>query len=169
MVDLGATLTQVITRARAEWTCHSEMSRWPEMRNEASKCEWRHAPEARGVFLEILKKSLSWDETCFGWGDGWFSLARGDLCGRCHTCWGGGGWRGQNRKILPLSPCVEEPLNSKVIKSFVPEQRSRSMFFEFQDSYVLSLWTFAVHFAYLCIWLCSNTKESKNGTWCRLA
>ena len=22
--------------------------------------------------------------------DGWFSLARGDLCGRCHTCWEGG-------------------------------------------------------------------------------
>ena len=23
--------------------------------------------------------------------DGWFSLARGDLCGGCHTCWRGGG------------------------------------------------------------------------------
>ena len=22
--------------------------------------------------------------------DDWFSLARGDLCGGCHTCWGGG-------------------------------------------------------------------------------
>ena len=27
-----------------------------------------------------------------------------------------------------LSPYVEEPLNSKVIKSFVPEQRSRKYF-----------------------------------------
>ena len=29
---------------------------------------------------------------------------------------------------MPLSPYVEEPLNSKVIKSFVPEQRSRKCF-----------------------------------------
>ena len=49
--------------------------------------------------------------------NGWFSLARGDLCGRCHTCWGCR-WKSQNRKIVPLSSYVEEPLNSKVIKSF---------------------------------------------------
>ena len=36
-----------------------------------------------------------------------------------------------------LSPYVEEPLNSKVIKSFVSELRSRYVFFEFRDSYVL--------------------------------
>ena len=35
-----------------------------------------------------------------------------------------------------LSPYVEEPLNSKEIKSFVPELRSRYVFFEFRDSYV---------------------------------
>ena len=49
---------------------------------------------------------------------------------------------------MPLSPYVEEPLNSKVIKSFVPEQRSRYVFFEFRDSYVLSLWTFDVRFTH---------------------
>ena len=38
---------------------------------------------------------------------------------------------------LCLSPYVEEPLLSKVIKRFVPEQRSRYVFFEFRDSYVL--------------------------------
>ena len=79
--------------------------------------------------------------------DGWFSLARGDLCGGCHTSWGGR-WKSQNRKIVPLSLYVEEPLNSKVIKSFVPEQRSRYVFFEFRDSYVLSLWTFDVRFTH---------------------
>ena len=47
--------------------------------------------------------------------DGWFSLARGDLCGGCHTCWGGADEKSQNRKIVSLSPYVEEPLNSKVI------------------------------------------------------
>ena len=66
--------------------------------------------------------------------DGWLSLARGDLCGGCHTC---SRWKSQNRKIVPLSPYVEKPLNSKVIKSFVPEQRSRQVFFVFRDSYVL--------------------------------
>ena len=34
---------------------------------------------------------------------------------------------------MPLPPYVEEPLNSKVIKSFVPEQRSRQVFFVFRD------------------------------------
>ena len=55
--------------------------------------------------------------------NGWFSIAHGDLCGGCHTCWWGR-WKSQNRKIVYLSPYVEKPLNSKVIKSFVPEQRS---------------------------------------------
>ena len=32
----------------------------------------------------------------------------------------GGGWKSQNRKNVDLSPYFEEPLNSKVIKSFVP-------------------------------------------------
>ena len=49
---------------------------------------------------------------------------------------------------MPLSPYVEEPLNTKVIKSFVPELRSRHVFFEFGDSYLLSLWTFDVRFTH---------------------
>ena len=54
-----------------------------------------------------------------------------------------------------LSPYVEEPLNSKVIKSFVPEQRSRKCFscFEFLMFYVHMLRTLYVHFAYPDIWL----------------
>ena len=55
---------------------------------------------------------------------------------RCHTRWGGGRWKSQNRKIVPLFPYVEKPLNSKVIKSFIPELRSHYMFFVFLDSYV---------------------------------
>ena len=45
--------------------------------------------------------------------------------------------KSKNRKNVYFSPYVEEPLNSKVIKSFVPELRRRYMFFEFRDSYVL--------------------------------
>ena len=67
--------------------------------------------------------------------DGWLSLARKALWQVSHEM--GARWKSQNRKIVPLSPYVEKPLNSKVIKSFVPEQRSRYAFFEFRDSYVL--------------------------------
>ena len=87
--------------------------------------------------------------------DGWFSLARWDLCGRCHTCWGVH-IKSQNRKIVPLSPYVEEPFNSKVIKSFVPEQRSHQVLFVFRDSYVLCyiyIWTLYVHFIKSISWL----------------
>ena len=59
--------------------------------------------------------------------DRWLSLARGSL-GRVSHEMGEGRWIGRNRKIVPLSSYVEEPLNSKVIKSFVPEQRSRKCF-----------------------------------------
>ena len=48
---------------------------------------------------------------------------------------------GQMEK-LSLKDCASlflmlKPLNSKVIKGFVPELRNCYMFFEFQDSYVL--------------------------------
>ena len=52
------------------------------------------------------------------------------------------------RLCLSLSLYVEETLNSKVINIFVPEQRSREVFFEFRDSYVLFLWTLYVHFTH---------------------
>ena len=63
-----------------------------------------------------------------------------------------------------LSPYVEEPLNSKVIKSFVPELRSRYVFFEFRYSYVLSLWTFDVHFtrSRILLWYNSTSITSSS-------
>ena len=76
-------------------------------------------------------------------------------CGGCHTCWWGR-WKSQHRKIVPLSPYVEKPLNSKGIKSFVPELRRRKCFscFGITMFYVYMLRTFYVRFAYSCIWLC---------------
>ena len=58
----------------------------------------------------------------------------------------GGRWKSQNRKNVYLSPDVEEPLNSKVIKRFVPELRSHKCFscFEIPMFYVYMLWTFYV-------------------------
>ena len=77
--------------------------------------------------------------------DGWFSLARGDLCGGCRK-------RLADEKARIERMCISLPyietFNSKVIKGFVPELRSRYVFFEFRDSYVLSLWTFDVRFTH---------------------
>ena len=56
--------------------------------------------------------------------DGWFSLARGDLCGKCRMRWGGGADEKASIERLCLSPYVET-FNSKVIKGFIPELRSR--------------------------------------------
>ena len=52
-------------------------------------------------------------------------------------------------------PYVEEHLNSKVIKSFVPELRSRKCFscFKIPMFYVYMLWTLYVRFTHFCIWL----------------
>ena len=60
--------------------------------------------------------------------------------------------RGEDEKARIYRTCISLPyaetFNSKVIKSFVPELRSRYVFFEFRDFYVLSLWTFDVRFTH---------------------
>ena len=98
------------------------------MGNGASKCEWRHAPEARGGFGEILKKSVGRAETRHRTRRVDFHLLA-EALGRCRTKIR---WKSQNRKIVPLSPYVEKPLNSKAIKRFVPELRSRKCFSRFE-------------------------------------
>ena len=73
-------------------------------------------------------------------------------CGGCHTCWwGADGKAGIER--LCLSPYVEKPFNSKVIKSFVPELKHRKRFscFGIPLFYVYMLRKFYVRFAYSCM------------------
>ena len=98
-------------------------------------------------------------------------------CSRCRTWFGADGKVSIKRWYL--SPYVEKPFNSKVIKSFVPELRSRQVFFVFRDSYVIyALYEhyerFAyrygyVYFTYSCmgmlhslhvpdLWLCTKSK-----------
>ena len=64
-------------------------------------------------------------------------------CGGCHTCSGGGGG-GADGKVIIERLCISLPyvetFNSKVIKGFVPELRSRYVFFVFRDSYVLCIY-----------------------------
>ena len=96
-------------------------------------CEWRHdrkrglrfeksqlvkfLPRKKKVDFSLTRRGLAWD------------VASG----------GGGGSDGKvviERLCLSL-PYVEKPLKSKLIKSFVPELRSRKCFFVFRDSYVI--------------------------------
>ena len=56
--------------------------------------------------------------------EGGLSLARSGLVPHMLV----GRWKSQHRKIVPLSPYVEKPLNSKVIKGYVAELRSRKCF-----------------------------------------
>ena len=83
---------------------------------------------ARGGFWGFWRKSENWvlpsEE------EGWLSLAcrsqdSGLLSGAPHVR--GTDWKASIERLC-LSPYVEKPFNSKVIKSFVPELRSRKCF-----------------------------------------
>ena len=120
------------------------------MGNGATECGWRHAPEVHGGFWGFWKSQLVELSCCLG--RRWLAFACSPKpgqcpCDRCHTKWGGR-WKRQNRKNVYLSPYVEEPLNSKVIKSFIPELRSHKCFscFEILMFYVYMLRTFDVWF-----------------------
>ena len=56
-----------------------------------------------------------------------------------------GRWKSQHSKIVYHSPFVEKPLNSKVIKSFVPELRSRQVFLCFGIP-ILSIYMLYEHY-----------------------
>ena len=84
----------------------------------------------------ILKK-VSWVESCLGRRRLTFACSRRPWADVTRVA--GADGKGQNRKNVYLSPYVEEPLNLKVIKSFVPELRSRYVVFVFRDSYVLCM------------------------------
>ena len=70
-------------------------------------------------------------------------------CDGCRTWFEADGKVVIERLCLSL-PHVEKPFNSKVIKSFVPELRSRKCFlcFGIPMLSICALWTFYVHFTY---------------------
>ena len=114
------------------------------------RCEWRHTPE---VWAEIWEKSVSW--VLVSEEDGWLSgLAeiRPVVCTGVWWWWGGR-WKSQHRKIVLLSPYVEKPFNSRVIKSFAPELRSHKCFlcFGIPVLSIYELWTFYENFTYSCM------------------
>ena len=146
---LGATLMQVLTLLRGGCVVHRCQNKNP-IERLTSGCEWRDAPEAWARrILGDLKKSVELRPASEEHGS--LSLARWSQAsglGQVSHEMGGGRWKCQNRKNVYLSPYVEEPLNSKVIKSFVPELRSRRCFscFEIPMFYIYILWTFHVRF-----------------------
>ena len=144
---LGATLTQVFTRSRGADVSLRDVT-IAQMGNRATECKWRHAPEAPRGFWKFWRKS-SWVESCLGRRHLIFACSRRP-CDECARD-GVGRWKSQNRKNVYLSPYVEEPLNSKLIKIFASDLRSRKCFscFEIPIFYVYMLWTFYVRFAYL--------------------
>ena len=120
-VMLGATLKHVFTFARRADVSLRDVTIARDGKR-VTQYEWRHAPEVRGGFWVILKKSVSWELDTER--DGWHSLARGELCGECPTKWGRADEKAGIERLC-LSPYVEKPLNSKVIKRFISELRSR--------------------------------------------
>ena len=144
---LGAILTKVRARSwHVTQRCHNNPDgKWGYRVRMTSRTgsAWR--------IWGILKK-VSWVESCRPKKKGDFRLLT-EALGRCHTRWWGCRWKSQNRKNVYLSPYVEEPLNSKVIKSFVPGLRSRKCFlrFEIPVFYVYMLWTFHIRFTHIHI------------------
>ena len=133
------------------------------MGNGARKCEWRHAPEARGGFGWFWKSQLIWvlpREKTFG-----FRLLAETgpvaLWQVPHVLAGGGA----DGKVIIERLCISLPyvetFNSTVIKSFVHERRTLRVFV-FRDSYVLCMYVICyiyMHiyiyiyiYIYICLW-----------------
>ena len=109
-------------------------------------CEWRHAPEACAEDLGDLRKVSKWSS----------SVRRRRLTFGGHRGLAAGAARGLgkvSKERWYLYPYVEKPLNSKVIKSFVPELRSRKCFcvsgFLCYLCVLWTLWTFCIP-----VWIC---------------
>ena len=91
----------------------------------------------RGGFGGFEKKSVS--RVLASEEDGWLSELAEALRRVC--TWFGADWKVVIERLCLFLPHVEKPFNSKVIKkSFVPELRSRQVFFVFRDSYVIYIW-----------------------------
>ena len=92
---------------------------------------------ARGGFGGFWRKSVSW--VLRSEEEAWLSQARSGLvAGVAHDV----GWA--DGKVIIERLCISLPyvetFNSKVIKGFVPDLRSRYVFFVFRDSYVLCIY-----------------------------
>ena len=105
--------------------------------NRTWVCEWRHAPEACVEDLGKFEKVSSWELDSEREGSTF-----GTRWGQTNLCATGvARVLGEDGKVIIERLCTSLPyvetFNSKVIKGFVPELRSRYVFFVSRDSYVL--------------------------------
>ena len=163
---------QVLTRARGGCVVHRCQNKNP-IERLTSGCEWSHAPEARTRRIwGILKKSVNWFENKTPDEKGRLSgLAEArQICARRapHKMVGADGKASIERLCLSF---YVETFNSKVMKGFVPELRSRKCFscFEIPMFYVYMLRTLYVHFTYpfSCMGMLQNEKVAnrEKNTW----
>ena len=129
----------------------------------AREWEWRHAQETWAEDFDIWKKSVSW--VLASEEDGWLSgLAeiRPVVCsGVPHLMGGADGKVSIERLCLPLL-MSKNLLNSKAIKSFVPELRSRKHFLCFGIP-MLSMYVRYEHsmsISHIHVWLCDKTRRN---------
>ena len=112
-----------------------------------------HRKCARRI-LGIWEKSGSW---VFAFEEeGWLSELAEVLRWVPHMVWGR--WKSQHRKIVYLSPYVDKPFNSNVIKSFVPEQRSRKCFLCFGIPMLSMLSIILSNVSHIHGWLCNRMR-----------
>ena len=121
-------------------------------------CEWRHAPEAcagdsgrfeKSQLMEFLPPKKKVD----------FRSSPRPLRWLLHVVVVGGG-KCLLRKIVYLSPYVEKTFNSKVIKRFVPELRSRKFFCFFCVlgflCYLYISYEHSMYISHIHVWQCKN-------------
>ena len=101
-----------------------------------------------------------WMMSCTGsvpGGEGWLSLVCSDLVvGATHV---GGADGKASKERLCLSPYVEKPFNSKVIKHFVPELRSRKCFCV--SGFLCSMdicYEHSMYVSHIHVWLCNSIR-----------
>ena len=108
-----------------------------------SDCEWPHAPEACAEDFGRFEKSQ--------WVEFLAQKKKVDFRELAEALYRVRTWFGADGKVS----CIEKPLNSKLIKSFVPQLRSRKCCFFCVSGFLCylcalwTLWTFCVP-----VWIC---------------
>ena len=131
----------MLTRTRGRCVVHRCQNKNPRQRLWPEMWMTLCTGSVQGGFWGFWRKTVSW--VLRSEEEGWLSLARRNQASSLvggSTRVGGGVDEKASIERLCLSPYVEKPFNSKVIKSFVPELRSRYVFFVFRDSYVLFIY-----------------------------
>ena len=144
---LGATWTQVFTRVRrADVSFRDVKIKITDRGMWMTSC----TGSERGGFGGIWKKSVELRTRHRTRRVDFRGLQRPDEFARYgrRTKWEGEEGKARIERMCISLPYVET-FNSKVIKGFVPELRSRYVFFVFRDSYVLCIWCIHIYTGYI--------------------